>query len=39
MPWGMAIGYTTMLIALSAVFVAIKRRWDVQGGVMRFWPA
>lgn len=40
MPWGMAIGYTTMLIALSAVFVAIKRRRDVEGGgVIRFWPA
>ena len=38
--WGMAIGYTTMLIALSAVFVAIKRRRDDdQGGVIRFWPA
>ncbi|HEX8402177.1 MAG TPA: hypothetical protein VF628_10785 [Allosphingosinicella sp.] len=26
---GMLIGYTTMLIALSTVFVAIKRRRDV----------
>ena len=29
-----------MLIALSAVFVAIKRRRDRElGGVIRFWPA
>ena len=39
-PYGMAIGYLTMLIALSTVFVAIKRRRDhEQGGVIRFWPA
>ena len=38
--WGAVIGYTTMLVALSAVFVAIKRRRDVDlGGVIRFWPA
>jgi hypothetical protein len=38
--WGMAIGYLTMLIALSAVFVAIKRHRDMDlGGVIRFWPA
>ncbi len=38
--WGMAIGYTTMLIALSTVFVAIKRRRDIElGGVIRFLPA
>ncbi|MCW4460748.1 DUF4199 domain-containing protein [Sphingomonas sp. BT-65] len=37
---GMAIGYLTMLIALSAVFVAIKRRRDHDlGGAIRFWPA
>lgn len=37
---GMAIGYTTMLIGLSAIFVAIKRRRDNDlGGVIRFWPA
>lgn len=37
---GMVIGYTTMLVALSAVFLAIKRRRDVEGGgVIRFWPA
>jgi hypothetical protein len=38
--WGMAFGYTTMLIALSAIFVAIKRYRDAElGGVIRFWPA
>jgi hypothetical protein len=38
--WGMALGYTTMLIALSAIFVAIKRQRDEEGGgVIRFWPA
>jgi hypothetical protein len=37
---GMAIGYLTMLIGLSMVFLAVKRRRDVdQGGVIRFWPA
>ena len=36
---GMVVGYLTMLIGLSAVFVAIKRYRDVElGGVMRFWP-
>jgi hypothetical protein len=36
----MLIGYSIMLIALSTVFVAIKRRRDVDlGGVIRFWPA
>jgi Protein of unknown function (DUF4199) len=40
MPWAMAIGYLTMLIALSAVFVAVKRHRDIDmGGVIRFWPA
>ena len=40
MAWGMLIGYATMLIALSAVFIGIKRYRDVQlGGVIRFWPA
>eukprot|EP01136_Pigoraptor_vietnamica_P038793 Opistho-1_new@108603 len=39
-PLGMALGYLTMLIALSAVFVAIKRRRDHDlGGAIRFWPA
>lgn len=36
----MAISYLIMLIALSLVFVAIKRQRDVElGGVIRFWPA
>lgn len=38
--WGAVFGYLTMLLALSAVFVAIKRRRDVDlGGVIAFWPA
>ncbi|HEX7917230.1 DUF4199 domain-containing protein [Rudaea sp.] len=38
--WGMIIGYTTMLIAFSLVFVAIKRHRDSDlGGVIRFWQA
>lgn len=37
---GMLIGYTIMLVALSTIFVAIKRHRDeVLGGVIRFWPA
>jgi len=37
---GMLFGYLTMLIALSAVFVAVKRYRDNElGGVIRFWPA
>lgn len=37
---GMAFGYATMLLALSAVFIAIKRHRDEEGGgVIRFWPA
>jgi hypothetical protein len=40
MKYGMVLGYTTMLIALSAVFVGIKRHRDVdRGGVIGFWPA
>jgi hypothetical protein len=36
----MLVGYTTMLVALSTVFVAIKRQRDLNGGgVIRFWPA
>lgn len=38
--WGMVIGYTSMLIAFSTVFIAIKRHRDTDlGGVIRFWPA
>jgi hypothetical protein len=37
---GMAIGYTSMLIAFSTIFLAIKHQRDeVQGGVIRFLPA
>jgi hypothetical protein len=37
---GMAVGYLIMLVALSAVFVGVKRYRDVErGGVIRFWPA
>jgi len=37
---GMVIGYASMLVALSAVFVGIKRHRDATlGGVIRFWPA
>src|SRR4249919_870701 len=37
---GMLIGYSIMLVALTAVFVGIKRHRDVElGGVIRFWPA
>jgi hypothetical protein len=40
MEYGMLIGYTTMLVALSAVFVGIKKYRDQElGGVIRFWPA
>lgn len=38
--WGMAAGFASMLIALSMVFVGIKRHRDTAGGgVIRFWPA
>jgi hypothetical protein len=37
---GMVLGYAIMLVALSTVFIAIKRQRDVNGGgVIRFWPA
>jgi hypothetical protein len=40
MKWGMLVGYATMLLAFTTIFVAIKRRRDVEGGgVIRFWPA
>ena len=38
--WGMVFGYVTMLVALSAVFIAIKRHRDTDlGGVIAFWRA
>jgi hypothetical protein len=37
---GMIVGYLTMLIALTAIFIAIKRHRDVDlGGVIKFLPA
>lgn len=37
---GMVMGYATMLVALSTVFIAIKRQRDIEGGgVIKFWPA
>ena len=37
---GLVLGYTIMLVALSTIFIAIKRQRDVNGGgVIRFWPA
>lgn len=38
--WGMVLGYAAMLIALSAVFVGVKRYRDAErGGVIGFWQA
>lgn len=38
--WSMVIGYLMMLVALSTIFVAVKRQRDIdQGGVIRFLPA
>ena len=38
--WGMVIGYLSMLIAFSMIFLAIKRRRDIDnGGLIGFWPA
>ena len=38
--FGMVVGYLTMLVALSMVFVGVKRYRDTaRGGVIRFWPA
>ncbi len=40
LPYGMAIGYAMMLVALSTIFVAVKRHRDIDlGGVIGFWPA
>lgn len=37
---GMALGYLSMLIALSLVFIGVKKYRDQQpGGVIRFWQA
>ena len=37
---GMVVGYLTMLIALSMVFVGVRQyRNEVNGGIIRFWPA
>ena len=37
---GEILGFATMLIAFSTVFIGIKRHRDVDGGgVIRFWPA
>jgi len=39
-PWGYVVGYLIMLIALSTIFIAIKRHRDTDlGGVIKFWPA
>lgn len=36
----MVVGYLTMLIAFTTIFVAIKRQRDIdRGGVIGFWPA
>ena len=38
--FGMVVGYLTMLVALTMVFVGVKRYRDTTlGGVIRFWPA
>lgn len=38
--WGMAAGFASMLVALTAVFVGVKYHRDrALGGVIRFWPA
>jgi uncharacterized protein DUF4199 len=39
-PESYVLGYSIMLIALSTIFVAIKRHRDSDlGGVIKFWPA
>lgn len=38
--WGMLLGFTTMLVAFSLIFVAIKQHRDRDlGGRIGFWPA
>ena len=38
--FSMAVGYATMLVALSMVFLGVKRQRDTAGGgVIKFWPA
>ena len=38
--YGALLGYLTMLIALSTVFIAIKKHRDADlGGIIKFWPA
>ncbi|HSN18846.1 MAG TPA: DUF4199 domain-containing protein [Gammaproteobacteria bacterium] len=38
--WSYLVGYLTMLVGLSTIFIAIKRHRDTAlGGVIRFWPA
>jgi hypothetical protein len=40
MHWGMVVGYGLMLLAFVSIFVAVKRRRDdLCGGVIGFWPA
>lgn len=40
MRYGMLAGYLLMLVALSTIFLAVKRHRDVDlGGVIGFWPA
>jgi hypothetical protein len=40
MKWGMLVGYASMLLAFTTIFLAIKAQRDGPGGgVIRFWPA
>lgn len=39
-PMSAVLGYATMLVALSVIFLAVKRQRDhAGGGVIKFWPA